>query len=195
MHKLREAMAAETAEAKLSNTVEVDGAYFGGHVRPANFKEDRVDRRLLRNRADTRRVVIALRERGGRTLTRAFLREAEGVDFVKERIEPGTIVAADEVAHWDLLAPTFETRRINHSDAYSRDGVHTNMAESYFSRLRRMIGGQHHRVAAKYLGAYMPVGLKDHRLESNGGLTDRLIRNALSIPVSRAWKGYWQGAG
>jgi transposase-like protein len=197
MHKLREAMAAETAEAKLSNTVEVDGAYFGGHVRPANFKEDRVDRRLLRNRADTRRVVVALRERGGRTLTRAFLREAEGVDFAKERIEPGTIVAADEVAHWDLLAPAFETQRINHSDAYSRDGVHTNMAESYFSRLRRMIRGQHHRVAAKYLGGYAAHAgwLEDHRLESNGGLTDRLIRNALSIPVSRAWKGYWQGAG
>jgi hypothetical protein len=34
-------------------------------------------------------------------------------------------------------------QRINHSQAYSRDGVHTNLAESYFSRLRRMIGGQH----------------------------------------------------
>lgn len=45
-------------------------------------------------------------------------------------------------------------RRINHSDAYSRDGAHTNHAESYFSRLRRMIGGQHHRVDGKHLGAY-----------------------------------------
>jgi hypothetical protein len=32
-HKLREALAAEAAELRLSNTVEVDGAYFGGHVR------------------------------------------------------------------------------------------------------------------------------------------------------------------
>lgn len=39
MHKLREAMAVETADTKLSNTVEVDGAYFGGHVRPANAKK------------------------------------------------------------------------------------------------------------------------------------------------------------
>ena len=31
-HKLREALAAETAELRLSNTVEVDGAYFGGHA-------------------------------------------------------------------------------------------------------------------------------------------------------------------
>jgi transposase-like protein len=197
MHKLREAMAVETADTKLSNTVEVDGAYFGGHVRPANAKEDRVDRRLLENRTGKRRVVIALRERGGRTLTRAFLREAEGVDFARERIEPGATVAADEVAHWDLLTPTFETQRINHSQAYSRDGVHTNMAESYFSRLRRMIRGQHHRVAAKHLGGYAAhaAWLEDHRFESNGRLADRLIRNVLSFPVSRAWKGYWQGAG
>ena len=37
-HKLREALAAETAELRLSNRVEVDGAYFGGHVRQANLK-------------------------------------------------------------------------------------------------------------------------------------------------------------
>jgi len=196
MHKLREAMAAETADARLGNTVEVDGAYFGGHVRPTNFKEDRVDRRLLRNRTGKRRVVVVLRERGGRTLTRAFLREAEGVRFAKERIEAGSIVAADEVAHWDLLTSTFKTQRINHSDAYSRDGIHTNMAESFFSRLRRMIRGQHHAVGSKHLGGYAihAAWLEDHRLVSNGGLADRLIADALSAPVSRAWKGYWQGA-
>lgn len=72
MHKLREAMAAETCEATLSGEVEVDGAAFGGHVRPANAREDRVDRRLLSNRSGKRRVVIALRQRSGRTLTRTF---------------------------------------------------------------------------------------------------------------------------
>ena len=47
MHKPREAMAHETAEARLAGEVEIDGAYFGGHVRPTNAREDRVDRRLL----------------------------------------------------------------------------------------------------------------------------------------------------
>ena len=50
MHKLREAMAKETAETRLQGEVEIDGAYFGGHVRPANMRTDRVDRRLLQNR-------------------------------------------------------------------------------------------------------------------------------------------------
>ena len=83
MHKLREVMAGETRDTRLSGHVEVDGAAFGGHVRPANAREDRVDRRLLQNRSGKRRVVVALRQRGGSTLTRTFLREAEGVAFAR----------------------------------------------------------------------------------------------------------------
>lgn len=194
MHKLREAMAAETHDATLAGNVELDGAAFGGHVRPANAREDRVDRRLLEHRSGKRRVVVALRQRGGRTLTRTFLREAEGVGFARERVAPGSIISADEVAHWDPLASDFTMQRINHSEAYSRDGAHTNQAESYFSRLRRMIGGQHHKVGAQHLGAYAvhAAWLEDHRDQSNGVLAGRLIAQALAAPVSRAWKGYWQ---
>lgn len=194
MHKLREAMTAETREARLDGEVEVDGAAFGGYVRPANLREQRIDRRRLANRSGKRRVVVVLRQRGGQTLTRTFLREAQGVDFAQERIELGSVVSADEAAHWDLLDPGYEMRRINHSEAYSHGGAHTNLAESYFSRLRRMIGGQHLRVEGRYLEAYAAhaAWLEDHRSESNGTLTDRLIEGALAAPVSRAWKGYWQ---
>lgn len=194
MHKLREAMTAETREARLEGEVEVDGAAFGGHVRPANLREQRIDRRRLGNRSGKRRVVVVLRQRGGRTLTRTFLGEAQGVDFARERIAPGSAVSADETAHWDLLDPDFDMRRINPSEAYGRGGAHTNLAESYFSRLRRMIGGQHLRVEGRYLDAYAAhaAWLEDHRFESNGALADRLIGGPLAAPVSRAWKGYWQ---
>ena len=194
MHKLREALAAETRNTRQSVDVEVDGAAFGGHVRPANKRKDRIDRRLLRNRSGKRRVVVVVRQRGGRTMARSFLREAQGVEFARERIVPGSAISADEGPHWDLLAPAFEMRRINHSDAYSLDGVHTNLAESYFSRLRRMIGGQHLRVEGRYLNAYAAhaAWLEDHREESNGRLADRLISGALASQVSRSWKGYWQ---
>lgn len=196
MHKLREAMAAEISDLHLAGTIEVDGAAFGGHVRPANAKPDRVDRRLLQNRSGKRRIVVVLRQRGGRTLTRTFLREAEGVAFARQRITPGSVVAADEVAHWDLLDTDFEALRVNHSEAYSQAGVHTNHAESYFARLRRMIGGQHHKVGGRHLGAYAThaAWLEDHRHQSNGALANRLIAGALGSPVSRTWKGYWQRA-
>ena len=44
-HKLREALGDARSAAKLSGSVEVDGAYFGGYVKPANRREDRIDRR------------------------------------------------------------------------------------------------------------------------------------------------------
>ncbi len=83
--------------------------------------------------------------------------------------------------------PTSTCDRINHSEAYSRDGAHTNLAESYFSRLRRMIGGQHLRVEGRYLDAYAAhaAWLEDHRDESNGALGGSLIGGALAAPVSR----------
>jgi len=45
-HKLREALGTEAKGVTLEGEVEIDGAYFGGHVRPENRKEDRKDRRL-----------------------------------------------------------------------------------------------------------------------------------------------------
>lgn len=49
--KLREAMARETTGAIPAGEVEIDGAYFGGHVRPTNARKDRVDRRLPKTAA------------------------------------------------------------------------------------------------------------------------------------------------
>jgi transposase-like protein len=195
-HKLREALAAETAKLKLGNSVEVDGAYFCGHVRPANRKTDRVDRRLLQNRTDKRRVVMALRQRSGRTLTRSFRLESDGITFARERIVEGSVVAADDLRHWDVLASSFRMQRIDHSEAYSLDGAHTNLAESYFARLRRMIRGQHHRVEPAKLDAYAAHAgwLEDHRRQSNGELADRLMRSVFAASVSGTWSGYWQRA-
>ena len=86
--------------------------------------------------------------------------------------------------------------RIDHSEAYSLDGVQTNLAESYFARLRRMIRGQHHRVEATKLAAYAAHAgwLEDHRRQSNCELADKADADALEAPVSRTWSGYWQRA-
>lgn len=132
MHKLREAMTAEIRDMRLTGEVEVevDGAAFGGHVRPANLREERVDRRLLANRSGKRCVVVVLRQHGGRTITQTFLRESQGVDFVRGQTASGAVVSADEGPHWDLLGSDFDMQRINDSEAYSLNEAHTNAAES-----------------------------------------------------------------
>ena len=51
-HKLRETMAAsQCRDTLLDGKVEMDGTYFGGHIRPENRKEDRIDRRLKRHQS------------------------------------------------------------------------------------------------------------------------------------------------
>ena len=67
-HKIREAIPVEDGERTLSGEVEVDGAYFGGHVKPANNREIRRDRRLAVNQTGKSKVVVVMRERGGETL-------------------------------------------------------------------------------------------------------------------------------
>ena len=67
-HKLREALAAEADGETVKGDVEVDGAYFGGYVKPANRKIDRIDRRLAENQSGKRRSVVIMRERNGVTL-------------------------------------------------------------------------------------------------------------------------------
>jgi transposase-like protein len=196
-HKIREAMAAETKGLKLTGEVEIDGAYFGGHVRPANKAEDRVDRRLAEHKTGKRRVVVALRQRKGRTLTFVVRSEADGVYYANIHLEAGTVIHADEAPHWDVLQwRRFVLARINHSEAYSADGICTNQAESYFSRLRRMIGGQHHHVSPQYLHQYASEAAwkEDHRRLDNGALTSRTIRLAMAHRRSQNWCGYWQRA-
>jgi hypothetical protein len=78
--------------------------------------------------------------------------------------------------------------------AFMDDGVCTNQAESFFSRLRRMVGGQHHKVSGQYLHQYAAhaAWMEDHRRLDNGALANRALGLALGHCVSRQWKGYWQ---
>ncbi|MEY8842899.1 IS1595 family transposase [Cribrihabitans sp. XS_ASV171] len=196
-HKLREAMAQEVHTGEvLAGHVEIDGAYFGGHIRPENRKEDRKDRRLKAHQTGKRRVVVALRERPGRTLPFVAMAEGEGVALANENVCRMATMSADEASHWDLLHAGWNVDRVNHSEVYSDHGKHTNLVESYFSRLRRMIDGQHHGVSPQYLHQYAnhAAWLEDNRRTDNGTLARIAVSNAMGAPVSRAWKGYWQRA-
>jgi transposase-like protein len=193
-HKLREALAAEKADATVSGTVSVDGAYFGGHVRPANRAENRVDRRLAINQTGKRRVVVVAREKNGKILPFVFQAEHEALETLGQRIRLGSTVHADEATHWDALHSRYLTKRINHQVAYSDEGACTNDAESFFSRLRRSEIGIHHHISGRYLSAYAHemAWREDNRRRSNGEQYLIAVNAALAHPVSRQWKGYWQ---
>ena len=193
-HKLREAMAVEQHNRRLSGVVEIDGAYFGGHVKPENRKEDRKDRRLAANQSGKRQSVVVMRERGGKSLPFVVRAEAQGVALVEQHVESTAVVHADEAGHWDALHARNETVRINHSLSYSDGIACTNQAESFFSRLRRMEVGTHHHIAGPYLCAYAQEASwrEDNRRIANGSQAMLVAESAMASPVSRTWKGYWQ---
>ena len=193
-HKLREAIKDQDKSTTVSGNVEIDGMYAGGYVKPANWKENRRDRRLVCNQSGKRMVVIAARERHGRTITFVSKSEDASVPTLESRIEPGSTVYADEASHWDQMHARYDTRRINHSECYSDGNGCTNQAESFFSRLRRSEIGVHHHIAGPYLAAYAAEmdWREDNRRESNGRQYLSVVTAAARHPVSRQWKGYWQ---
>jgi transposase-like protein len=193
-HKIREALAAEQAKSEMSGEVEVDGAYFGGYVKPANRKEDRIDRRRAQAQTGKRQVVVVMRERGGDSQTFVAKSEGHGAEIISQVVASGSTIYADEASAYDMLAAKFLTKRINHSVEYANGETSTNMAESFFSRLRRAEVGIHHHVAGPYLASYaMEMAWReDHRRVSNGEQFLAATGAALGHPVSRQWKGYWQ---
>ena len=193
-HKLREAMGAEMDERQLDGEVEIDGAYFGGHVKPANVKAERKDRRLKKHQSGKRRVVVVMRERKGRTLPFVFRAEDEAVPTIRQRVAPAATLYADEAPGWDALHLTHDLKRVNHSVNFVDGEASTNQAESYFSRLRRAEIGIHHHVSGRHLISYARemAWREDHRRKPNGELYGMVVAATMAHPVSRQWKGYWQ---
>lgn len=193
-HKLREAMAREQMGRQLVGTVEIDGAYFGGYVKPENVKADRKDRRLSENRTGKRQCVVIMRERNGKSLPFVVRNEGDAVPYVRDHVGTLATIHADEGTGWDALHAGWDTRRVNHSVQFMDKGVCTNQAESYFSRLRRMEVGTHHHIAGPYLFAYAGEASwrEDNRRVDNGAQAAMVVEAAMEAPISRQWKGYWQ---
>ena len=196
-HKMREAMAEEMKGRTIGDDcpeASVDGAYFGGHVRPANMREHRVDRRFRSAKSGKRKVVVVIREHGGETLPGVFASEGAALSWIKSRVEKGTVLHADEAPGWNDLHSRFEMRRINHQEAYSLDGACTNWAESYFSRLRRAEAGHHHTISGPYLLRFAQEAAwrEDNRRVSNGEQVQRVAHLAMSRKPSVDFSGYWQ---
>jgi transposase-like protein len=197
LHKLREAMAEELRGRIVGGegkTCEIDGGHFGGYVKPANHRENRRDRRLAINQTGKRQAVVIIRERDGKSLPAVFRTEGAALSWIKSRIAKGTVVNADEAGSWNDLHSRFEMKRINHEEAYSADGACTNMAEEFFSRMRRAEIGHHHHIAGTYLLRYAQEASwrEDNRRVANGDQTRTVAALAMKRGPSVDFSGYWQ---
>lgn len=194
-HKLREAMGADAPQS-LDGIVEIDGSYYGGHVREANIKAERIDRRRTGVKSGKRQAVVVARQRGGRTATAVFKHEGNSAAFILSTVAPTATIHTDEARSWDRLREHYAMRRVNHSIAYAIEGACTNLAESFFSRLRRCEIGIHHHISGPYLARYAAemAWREDHRRKSTGEQFECVATLVMASGKSRDFTGYWQRA-
>ena len=192
-------------ETALAGEVHMDGAYVNGHIRPKNKKADRIDRRLAKHQKPSKRCVFVMRQKceelaagAKKTLTFVLKNENQG-DVMKLSnafVTKGATICADESNAYDPLHAKFDTRRVNHQNEYrADDGTTNNLAESYFSRFRRMQYGQVHKFGNLYLANYANEAAyrEDTRRESNGVIFLDITKKCAKTRTSRDWCGYWQG--
>lgn len=197
-HKIRESLIEHRDDAPLDGEIHMDGTYVNGTIREKNKKEDRIDRRLAEHQKPTKRCIFVMRQKNDKTLT--FVMKAENQTDVgklaKDYIKKGSIICADESSAYDVLHAKFDTRRVNHSKEYrSEAGITNNLAESYFSRFRRMQYGQTHKFGNLYLANYANEAAyrEDTRRLPNGEIFMDIVKKCAQTRTHHDWCGYWQG--
>lgn len=208
-HKIRESLMEHRDESALAGEIHLDGAYVNGHIRPKNKKAERIDRRLAKHQKPGKRCVFVMRQKcaeiagsrmTGANKTLTFILKNENQADVSKLanvfVLKGSVICADESNAYDPLHAKFDTRRVNHQQEYrADDGTTNNLAESYFSRFRRMQYGQMHRFGNLYLANYANEAAyrEDTRRTPNGEIFMDIAKKCAQTRTHHDWCGYWQG--
>ena len=211
LHKLRESIMERADKNKLDGLVHIDGAHVSGRIRKPRVKK-KATQTQARDRVPAsanafhpnRRIVMVLREvdqrdHKGAIRTIVEVVPAESAEWAKKLadkyVKHGATVMTDEHPAYGQFAAKFKHATVNHSIEFSTDeGVNNNHAESFFSRMRRMVFGQVHRVTPKYMLDYVTevAWREDWRRIQTSEQVRSLIRMS-TYTKSKWWRGYWQG--
>lgn len=155
-------------------------------------------------RAQNKRVLISMVEidpeiGGAKRVIVAMCRSENAEDVMvlaKRYIAPGTTIFTDENPAYNQLDTCFQHFVVNHSEEYSTpDGVSDNMAESFFSRMRRGQYGVHHGFRPQNMELYgwEFAWRETHRRRTQRSKVEQLGRWLLLPGYSRRWRGYHGG--
>lgn len=210
LHKLRESIRINANLEPMDGLVQIDGAHVSGRLRKPRVKKpatkqqarDRVPAHAFPKHPN-RRIVLVVREvspeKGkGSKRTIVDIVQAEDEEAVikvaKKYLKKGSTVWTDELAAYNVLGAYFDHRTVNHSREFSTDdGVNNNQAESFFSRMRRMIIGQVHRVTPVYMHNYVhEVRWREDSRRLDPRIMTRQLFSWVSLNQMSEWRGYWQ---
>jgi transposase-like protein len=153
LHRLREACGPDLD--KLRGIIEIDETYVGGNE--ANKHESK---KLKAGRgAVGKTAVLAMRERGGRTVALPIGGTDAGTikGEILDRVEIGSTIYTDDAAVYQGLdGLLYSHDSVNHSSGeYVRGAVSTNGTESVFAVMKRGLIGVYHHASPKHLGRYV----------------------------------------
>lgn len=101
----------------------------------------------------------------------------------------GATVHLDEAYHWDQIGLISSTKRVNHKEMFSDDGVSINSVESLNSRYKRSEIGVYHHISGHTLFYAMELAWReDSSKQSILGKVDFLTSQALGSRRCRSWR-------
>jgi transposase-like protein len=168
LHRLRLAMQTRSFR-KMSGEVEADETYIGGKAR--NMHHQNRIRLTTTNRADGKAsksnrwagkiAVMGLLERDNDGASRVVTMPVENVrkhqvrGIINEHVEEGASLYTDDLNSYKHLSSDYDHRVVNHAHTYVDGRVHTNGLESFWSMLKRTLGGTYVSVEAFHLFRYL----------------------------------------
>lgn len=154
-----------------------------------------------------RRLMLVMRQRGvskgkGAAATRVGIAITESsktvIAMATRFASVESVIVSDEDPSYATFKKLFaDHKTINHSKGYSDgNGVSNNLAESFNWRMRRAVQGVYLSASNKYLQDYASeqAWREDTRRMSTGKKLRHLLGIALSVGLSRWWRGYTHGA-
>lgn len=178
-HRIRHAMAAGPLAELLKGTIEADETYVGGKPRRYDGKIHK------RGRGTSKTPVVALVTRHGDVRSRVV--NSVGAKTPKaalqENVAKDACIMTDELPAHRKAAREFKGGHftVNHGEGeYSRDGVNTNTAESFFALLKRGVYGTFHSLSKRHLHRYCNEFSfrSNNRDATDGERTETAIRSA-----------------
>jgi transposase-like protein len=179
-HRIRLAMTKEPLKGKLGGTghaVEIDETYIGG--KPSNDKHYKP----YTYERPAKPIVMALISREGeaRSFPVPAANKSTMQAIIRLNVDPDSHIMTDQHKGYQGVGKHFASHHvINHSKEYVRGLVYTNLAESYFSLLKRGIMGTYHHVSKEHLPRYLREFefRWNSRSETDGERTVKAIQGA-----------------
>ncbi len=158
LSRLRLALQAEDG-GKLGGDVEVDDTYIGGKAR--NMHAGKRANAMKRGGFKGKVAVMGILQRGVdqssrvRTAIVPTNKRADLLPDVDANVERGANVYTDALHSYDVLRRDYEHGVIDHAKAYVDGQVHTNGLNSFWSMLKRTLGGTYISVEPFHLFRYL----------------------------------------